>query len=528
MDDQLSTPSSVGNKSFSYNSYLYTYYIRIDGNYYPVYRVDRGTYNNRYALYYIDRNGDIHYLRRSNNPDEILYTGTFYTGSRMDALKNSVKNFINIIAENDSKLSAGVGHNQISIVKFASAKNTNVGNNFYDQYGVAQYYANYSQTVVGFQDVFLNDDGTDGAGVKTLKDAVDALIPGGATSSDYGMQLASGLFTDDISENNKRTVVMFTDGVPTHSGSIFDRTVANGAVTAAKEMKDDGISVITVGVFGGTPADDVTNYMNRVSSNYPDATSYTNGNRGEGDYYYTASTEEQLLEAFKAIAAQSGADIPLDDTAEVRDEVTQSFNVVNDASAVRVYKIQNVGNANGIVWSTTHTPADEVTLTWTQGSKNINVKGFNYMDNWVGYDFIENQPHGYKLVIEIDITIDPDAVGGKQVNTNTADSGIYYKDENNVEQHISFPIPKLSIPITIQIKKHGLRNGESASFSIFRVLDDTSKDEDYYANPEIYPADPYMVVNITGTTDEWVLKLIKALDPNYVYMIKEAGWSWAY
>ena len=531
MDDQLKTPVSVGQKSFSYNSYVNTYYIiagYYNQYYAPVYKVDVGGNYYRYRLYYLDRNDDIQWLGYSNDPDEILYTGTFYTGSRMDALKNSVKDFIDVIAQNDSKLSEGVGHNQISIVKFASQKSNAIGNGFYEQNNVAQYYANYSQTVIGFQDVYLNGE-NDGPGMQALKDAVDELVPGGATSSDYGMQLAEGLFTNDIDEHNKKTVVMFTDGVPTHSGSAFDNDVANDAIKAAKRMKDAGINVFTVGVFGGNPGTNVTNYMNRVSSNYPNATTYQNGTRGEGDYYYTASNEDEMREAFKEIAAQSGADIPLDDKAEIRDEVTQSFNVVNDASAVRVYLVKNNGNANGIVWATTHTPKpDDVTLTWTQGDPKINVTGFNYMDNWVGYDYEANQAHGYKLVIEIDIKIDDDAVGGKQVNTNTGDSGIYYKDENGVEQSIGFPIPHLSIPITIQIKKHGLRNGESASFSIYRVLDDVTKDKDYYSDKSVYPSEPYMVVNVTGTTSEWVLKAIRTLDPNYVYMIWENDWSWAY
>lgn len=555
MDDQLKTPVSLGRKSLSYNSLgTNDYYIYLNGRYtikdeYYGYEFDYGLNmsgycpvhgykeGNNYYLYFIydgtrywiGNNGN--FYSYNNKPtgyaaDKNVYSGTIYTGSRMASLKQSVKDFIDIIAENDSKLSEDVGHNQISIVKFAGPKSNSIGNDRYESYESNHYEFNYSQTVIGFQDVYLIE-GEDGPGVTALKKAVDALVPGGATRSDYGMQLASGLFTDDIDEHNKKTVVMFTDGTPGETG--WSGTVATNAVNAAKGMKDAGITVFTVGVFGGDPGTNVTNYMNRVSSNYPNATTYQNGTRGEGDYYYTASNEDEMREAFKEIAAQSGADIPLDDKAEIRDEVTQSFNVVNDASAVRVYLVKNNGNANGIVWATTNTPKpDNVILTWTQGNPKINVTGFNYMDNWVGYDYEANQPHGYKLVIEIDIKIDDDAVGGKQVNTNTGDSGIYYKDENGVEQSIGFPIPHLSIPITIQIKKHGLRNGESASFSIYRVLDDVTKDKDYYSDKSVYPPEPYMVVNVTGTTSEWVLKAIRTLDPNYVYMIWENDWSWAY
>lgn len=536
MDAQLKTPVSLGRKSLSYNSLgTNDYYILRDGHYCAVHRYSYTTgfliQTTYYRLYYYDpiTNARTYLDNYNTDPDRnILTSETIYTGSRMASLKQSVHDFIDIIAENDSKLSDGVGHNQIAIVKFAGEKRNSVGNDRYAVNSVNHPEYNYSQTIIGFQDVYL-DGKKDGPGMKALKDAVDELVPGGATSSDYGMQLAEGLFTNSIDEHNKKTVVMFTDGSPTRSEVNFDGSIATDAVTAAKKLKDAGITVFSVGVFGGDPGTNVTNYMNRVSSNYPNATTYLNGTRGEGDYYYTASNEDEMREAFKEIAAQSGADVPLDDKAEIRDEVTQSFNVVNDASAVRVYLVKNNGNANGIVWATTPTPKpDDVILTWTQGDPKINVTGFNYMDNWVGYDYEAKQPHGYKLVIEIDIKIDDDAVGGKQVNTNTGDSGIYYKDENGVEQSISFPIPHLSIPITIQIKKHGLRNGESASFSIYRVLDDVTKDKDYYSDKSIYPPEPYMVVNVTGTTSEWVLKAIRTLDPNYVYMIWENDWSWAY
>ena len=537
MDDQLKTPVSLGTKDLSYNSLgTNDYYIYFEGRYCPVHGYKEGNSHYLYLLY----NGTLYWIGNDEylypyyyrptgySADEVVYSGEVFTGSRMASLKQSVKDFIDIIAENDSKLSEGVGHNQISIVKFASDKKTTIGNEG-EHWNVTNHYIyNYSQTLIGFQDVYYDGE-NEGPGMKALKDAVDELVPGGATSSDYGMQLAEGLFTNSIDEHNKKTVVMFTDGSPTRSDVNFDGSIATGAVTAAKKLKDAGITVFTVGVFGGDPGTNVTNYMNRVSSNYPNATTYQNGTRGEGDYYYTASNEDEMREAFKEIAAQSGADVPLDDKAEIRDEVTQSFNVVNDASAVRVYLVKNNGNANGIVWATTPTPKpDDVILTWTKGDPKINVTGFNYMDNWVGYDYEAKQPHGYKLVIEIDIKIDDDAVGGKQVNTNTGDSGIYYKDENGVEQSIGFPIPHLSIPITIKIKKHGLRNGESASFSIYRVRDDVTKDKDYYSDKSIYPPEPYMVVNVTGTTSEWVLKAIRTLDPNYVYMIWENDWSWAY
>ena len=49
---------------------------------------------------------------------------------------------------------------------------------------------------------------------------------------------------------------MFTDGVPTTS-SEFNTTVANAAITSSKNLKDDGATVYTVGIFTGANPDEL-------------------------------------------------------------------------------------------------------------------------------------------------------------------------------------------------------------------------------------------------------------------------------
>ena len=51
-------------------------------------------------------------------------------------------------------------------------------------------------------------------------------------------------------EDAEKVVVFFTDGEPNH-GNGFDGSVAEKAIEEAKDMKDDGVTIYTVGVFQG-------------------------------------------------------------------------------------------------------------------------------------------------------------------------------------------------------------------------------------------------------------------------------------
>ena len=65
------------------------------------------------------------------------------------------------------------------------------------------------------------------------------------------MQKAQELMNSAKSDTNRqKVVIVFTDGVPTTTNE-FDTDVANSAITAAKSMKDAGVTVYTVGIFNG-------------------------------------------------------------------------------------------------------------------------------------------------------------------------------------------------------------------------------------------------------------------------------------
>ena len=90
----------------------------------------------------------------------------------------------------------------------------------------------------------------DTEGAKALTNAINRLSdkPTGATDVGAGMKKAQDLMKSDT--NRQKVVIVFTDGVPTTTNE-FDTAVANSAITAAKSMKDAGVTIYTVGIFNG-------------------------------------------------------------------------------------------------------------------------------------------------------------------------------------------------------------------------------------------------------------------------------------
>ena len=203
--------------------------------------------------------------------------------TKLDALKKAAKGFLT----NTANKNAAGNKIRVSLVKFASKKRDTIGN---DRDGKR----NYTQIVNNLTD-----------NMNTLSASVDALQAGGATQADYGLEKANAVLAD-ARANAKKVVVFFTDGEPnSHSG--FDDDVADAAVKNAKTLKDSGTTIYSVGVFSkADPSDTSGNfnaYMNAVSSNYPNATTYKNLDPkvDGGNYYMIASNSEGLSKVFEDI-----------------------------------------------------------------------------------------------------------------------------------------------------------------------------------------------------------------------------------
>lgn len=365
--------------------------------------------------------------------DPINGSGSQY---KIDVLKSAVNGFIDKVAEKSPNSS-------IAVVKFAGDEKTETGNDKYT--GYSGYTYNYSQTVIGLTAA--------GTGAAALKDAVNALDPDGSTAADYGMNRAKSIIDSVKNNDHQKVVIMFTDGEPNHSNG-FRTTVANNAIKASKSIKNAGATVYTIGCFSKTYEDteNVPKYMNRVSSNYLDATTMRDGTKTSSDYYKTVSSAEDLNNIFKTISETIGSTpVELTSTSVLRDVISDSFTLPEgytdgDIKAYSVSCESSTKNADGTytyTWKTTP-DADKYDVTVADDNKTINVTDFDYAANWVDQFGVNgSKSHGKKLVVEIPIVLDPDATGS--VDTNGPASGIYASADAETA-FANFKTPTVYVP----------------------------------------------------------------------------------
>ena len=223
----------------------------------------------------------------------VLDTSGSMSGSKMTNLKNAANNFIDATAENNR----GLEQNQqtrLAIVQFASGANTRQQLNYVTDQNAQQY-----------------------------KNTINGFSANGATYAEEGLQRAQSVLDSGGRADVQQIVIFFTDGEPNHQNG-FDDDVAIEAVNVAHDMKVSGTIIYSIGVMNGADAsvtDDggFNEYMNAVSSNYPDATAdweYESwdvghwfgsfgtelGTRAEGDYYKAASDPDSIEEIFDEIS----------------------------------------------------------------------------------------------------------------------------------------------------------------------------------------------------------------------------------
>lgn len=357
---------------------------------------------------------------------------------KIDALKTAVNSFIDGVAANSPE-------SNISIVKFAGELMGNVGNDMYWEDG---YHYNYTQIVKELTSVET--------GKSNLINAVNNLQAGGATSADYGMQLASGELASSTSGNPK-VVVMFTDGEPNHDSG-FDYSVAAKVVNTAKDMKAGGTTIYTVGVFDSTNDQDINTYMSSTSSNYPYAKAevktwlgfvtgwnVTAGGSNSGKYYKTASSAAELNNIFTTISQDisSAANPALNDTTTVVDTLSEYFtfaNTTNPVDSVKVY----TADWNGNSWNeAVEAPAN---VTPSVDGKTVRVTGYDYAANYV------HGTEGQKLIIEITVVPDPTATWGptNKYPTNQGNAAVMLS-EQVIEERTSPTVHVETYQVTYQV-----------------------------------------------------------------------------
>ena len=227
---------------------------------------------------------------------------------RIDILKDSINQFIEEFAKNNSKINQANKQSRISIIKFSGDKSDKVGNETYKN---SQFTYNYTQVMSNFFTVTNENKAK-------LEDVVNSISPAGATRSDYAMELALKQIeqskNDESRKYAKRIVFFVTDGQPTTLSNFDD--VANKAITTSKKIKKDA-EVYTFGMFSLTDpsitghvgsgswsdAEKFNAYMHGVSSNYSDAQSYKDlGTREENSAYYMgAKSSNEATAIFNSV-----------------------------------------------------------------------------------------------------------------------------------------------------------------------------------------------------------------------------------
>lgn len=400
------------------------------------------------------------------------------------ALQNAVNSFIDTVAD---KCKDSEEKSNIAIVKFSGNKTDKVGNDTYREDGNIY---NYSQTVKELTSVEQKD---------ALKQAVNGLTARGATCADYGMELARDILLKDTSDNPK-VVIMFTDGTPTAFDG-FEKPVADAAISASHQIKANGATVYTVGIFGDLngsqkvydtrdhgffsgyqkikPASNVVyGYMNAVSSNDTTSTSLNLNNLDKTvhDKFMTASSAAELEKIFTQIGNETGgSDASLTDTATMVDVISEYFQLPdNYQSSLKAYTVPFTGtDASGNrQWGANQT--DYTTSINVEGSK-VSIAGFNYSDNWVGFHTANGTQtaRGSKMVLEIPIQVKDGTVD--EVPTNDLNnSGILDGSGDMFAKFVS-PVVKYAyftvVPVISSVDENGKNQGNPGTEKKVRLLD---------------------------------------------------------
>lgn len=486
---------------------------------------------------------------------------TVSSTTKIQALKDASLAFITAVAKNAKFDKRGAEretplNHRIAIVKFANASYYS-GNSQYEPVGNGLHKGadnnnnyNYTEVVRGLESVLT--DSTD------LKSAINGLSAGGATAADYGMTLAKNIIDHiDANHSSNKTVVFFTDGAPTHE-SDFNTTVARNAIANSNSIKaltygsgDDAThpSVFSVGVFDTKPTvdTDIYRFMDRVSSNFLNATTLTNGTRSSSEFYKDASGGAADLTAiFKAIANSAstpGSTIGTSSAVTV-DVVTNSFSIPANAQDAKLevlvapcigevtYTADQVGEKYAGTYLKFGNPVSPtgvlgmgtITPTVDSTANTVSTTGFDFSANFCGPDNSTIPPtyRGYKQIIRFEITVKDDAVGGPNVATNDSKSGIYVDGTQIAE----FNRPTVKLPVQIWIQKNGLQGEDSAVFTLARAP----------YSPDFDPkeAEWESITKIVVGPDDYdpetgfYLKKQIGLNPDYFYRIKEDAWAFGY
>lgn len=262
-----------------------TYYVEIDGSYQPM----SYQYYGYYGDWYIGNKKASNY--DSNNYK--IYTKKTVTKTRLEALKESVDQFITDTASKSP-------NSKIGITAFSSKHSSQQSN------GKTQ----------GLLAAGANKD--------TLIAFADSLKDGGGTMPHIGLNKAKELL-NAANDKNPKYVVLFTDGAPTGDNTgnppAWSSSAKTSAETSASALKAAGYTVYTIGYGFSDDSNEAKFLAGNGTKDYPGIAS--------PNCAFTANDATKLGEIFRDIQNTITQDIAITG-ATVTDIIDSRFDLLKD------------------------------------------------------------------------------------------------------------------------------------------------------------------------------------------------------
>lgn len=267
----------------------------------------------------------------------------------------------------------------------------------------------------------------------SINTAISNLSASGATRASYGMEMANNVFeNNDLRKGSSRVVVFFTDGEPGQYG--YETSEAGRAIAQAHTTKNThDANVFSVGMFDKKPSTNIGNFMNYVSSNYPNANATSNwlgkwtitsGNSADTKYYMTVENDN-LSDVFQTISGSIlNPSVEADGETVLTDTLSEYFDfdgVTVENGTVTGVTVKKVAYQGSGTWANN---GKDITsdVTVHLNGKAVTVSGFDYSNK---DNVVTDTPSGYKLVVTFNVKPDTsykdwDASGEYETNKDNA------------------------------------------------------------------------------------------------------------
>lgn len=274
-----------------------TYYVEVNGSYQTMRYKRTGLFSGEWRI------GN---ATASNCPSTYeIYTKKTVSMTRLDALKNSVDQFITDTASKSPKSKIGI--------------------------------TAFSRDGIG-----CNGESIDlkeaKSGEQSLKKFIDELYAKGGTDPQVGLNDAKNKLDKLKDDGRPKYVILFTDGMPTGKGSTWNIDAQRAAETSANALKTAGYTVYTIGYGFDDNSNEARFLAGDGTKNYPGIAS--------PNCAFTANDATRLGEIFRDIQNTITQDIAITG-AKVTDVIDSRFDLLDENGSPIVLEEGGTANAYG-------------------------------------------------------------------------------------------------------------------------------------------------------------------------------------